>query len=138
MLMVFLGAVGIEMAAELALVYPGKKVTLVHSRNRLLSAEPIPDDFKDLTVELLKEAGVEVVVNKRVKESIPIGTSEKPSYQIHFTDGTSMTAGHVIMAISHQVPVTSHLPRMTLDDDGYVKVAATYLSPRLGASHVSF
>lgn len=113
------------MAAELALVYPGKKVTLVHSRDRLLSAEPIPDDFKDLTVELLNEAGVEVVLGKRVKESISSGTTEKPSYDIQFTDGTSMTAGHVIMAVSHQTPITSYLPSETLDENGYVRVAAT-------------
>jgi len=113
------------MAAELALVYPGKKVTLVHSRNRLLSAEPIPDDFKDLTVQLLNEAGVEVKVGKRVKESLSIGTEENPCYDVQFTDGTSTIAEHVIMAISYQTPITSYLPSAALDNDGYVKVAAT-------------
>jgi len=39
------GAVGVEIATELKVVMPDLKVTLVHSRNRLLSSEPLPDEF---------------------------------------------------------------------------------------------
>ena len=50
------------MAAETKLVYPNTKVTLVHSREKLLSAEPLPDDFKDKTLALLRKGGVEAVM----------------------------------------------------------------------------
>jgi NADH dehydrogenase FAD-containing subunit len=117
--------VGIEMAAEIAMVYPDLKVTLVHSRDRLLSAEPLPDDFKDQTVELLENQRVEVVLGKRVKETKSTGTQESPSYEIVLSDGSTMTAGHVIFAVSRQTPISSYFPVEALSEDGYVKVSQT-------------
>ena len=56
------------MAAELKLVHPSKAVRLVHSRGRLLSSEPLPDEVKDKTLELMRDAGVDVLLNSRVTE----------------------------------------------------------------------
>lgn len=117
------GAVGIEMAAELKLVNPQLKVTLVHSREKLLSAEPLPNDFKDRTLSVLREAGVEVIVNDRVIESLPIQGST--SQRLTLKDGSHLTAGHVIWALSHQAPTSTYLPASALDTSGYVKIQPT-------------
>ncbi|KAJ2882356.1 hypothetical protein IWW38_005672 [Coemansia aciculifera] len=65
------GAVGVEMAGEIAGAYPNKKVTLVHSGSRLL-----PLNFKpaisDGVVAKLQRLGVTVVLNEKV--AIPSNT----------------------------------------------------------------
>ncbi|EOD50006.1 putative pyridine nucleotide-disulfide protein [Neofusicoccum parvum UCRNP2] len=115
------GAVGIEMAAELKLVYPAQKVTLVHSRDKLLSSEPLPDDFKDRALAVLHEAGVETVLGRRVT-----ATAETPSgFDLTLSDGSHLATGQVINAISKSVPTSSYLPPAILDPDGYVKVHAS-------------
>ncbi|KAF4307758.1 putative apoptosis inducing [Botryosphaeria dothidea] len=117
------GAVGIEMAAELKVVYPQLKVTLVHSRYRLLSSEPLPDAFKDRVVEVVRESGVETVLGKRVVETNLVAAADGSSHiQLTLSDGSHLTTGHVINAISKSVPTSSYLPKAVLDEEGYVKV----------------
>lgn len=112
------GAVGIEMAAEIKLVHPTQTVTLIHSRSRLLSNEPFPDEFKDRSLLVLKEAGVEALLGHRVKKSTPIGSHD----ELEFNNGTKMKAGHVIWAISNGHPSTSFLPKATLNEEGFIKI----------------
>lgn len=117
------GAVGIEMAAELKVIIPDIKVTLVHSREKLLSSEGLPDECKDRALELLKEANVDVLMNHRVLSSKPAQTLDGSSqYEIEFTNGHRMLASQVIMAISKSVPSTSYLPSAAVDEEGYVKI----------------
>ncbi|KAK1753394.1 apoptosis-inducing factor 2 [Echria macrotheca] len=124
------GAVGIEMAAELKLVHPHLKVTLVHSRDKLLSSEPLPDDVKDRSLELLREAGVDVLLSHRVDRTDETVDEYGQSCQrMHFTNGHNLVADHVIMAISQSVPSTSFLPGAVLDDEGYVRIEANLSFP---------
>ncbi|KAL3419508.1 hypothetical protein PVAG01_09730 [Phlyctema vagabunda] len=121
------GAVGIEMAAELKLVEPALSVKLIQSRDKLLSSEPLPDDFKDRTLLTLQEAGVEVILGQRVQETIPVASADgSPLFKLVLADGTSLTASKVIKAVSSSIPSTSYLPATALDNEGYVKV-----SPRM-------
>ena len=111
------------MAAELRMVSPDLDVTLVHSRDKLLSAEPLPDEFKDKTLGLVRESGVRVLLGHRVVENTKIETSSgKTAWKLKLSDGTSMVAGHVISAISRSIPTTSYLPDAALDSEGLVKV----------------
>ncbi|KAI9501720.1 hypothetical protein GGI25_004364 [Coemansia spiralis] len=59
------GAVGVEMAGEIASAYPGKPITLVHSADRLL-----PLHFKrgisNGAVYKLEKLGVKVVLNEKI------------------------------------------------------------------------
>lgn len=114
------GAVGIEMAAELKAVEPSTKVTLIHSRDRLLSSEPLPDEFKDITLTLLRSVGVEVITGKRVQSQAANETNSTSTLTL--SDNSSLTASHVINAISHSVSTTTYLPQSVLDAEGYVKV----------------
>jgi thioredoxin reductase len=113
------------MASEIKLIEPWQKVTLVHSRDRLLSAEPLPDEFKERSLELLKETGVEVIMGQRVIDTTAVQSVDgSTSWTLILSGGQQMTAGHVITAISRSTPTSGYLPSATLDKDGYVKIDA--------------
>ncbi|RDW78292.1 FAD protein [Coleophoma crateriformis] len=117
------GAVGIEMASELKLCQPKQTVTLIHSRERLLSSEPLPDEFKDRSLIALEESGVKVILGLRVTDSEPVETADgSPLLKLTLSNGSQINAGHVIKAISKSVPTSTYLDESLLDTDGYVKV----------------
>lgn len=117
------GAVGIEMAAELKLVKPHVSVTLAHSRDKLLSSEGLSDECKDVALELLKETGVQVLMEHRLAKADKIATASGSfRYEVEFTNGHKMVANEVIMAISKSIPSTTYLPASALDEEGYVKI----------------
>lgn len=120
-----LGAVGVEMAAEIKLVHPSKIVKLIHSHNKLLSSEPLPDELKDKTLSLLEEGGVAVLLGQRVTSATETKSDHgKKLYEVVLGDGTKLTASHVIWAISKAVPTTTYLPNSALDEDGLAKIDA--------------
>ncbi|KAK3346166.1 pyridine nucleotide-disulfide oxidoreductase-like protein [Lasiosphaeria hispida] len=117
------GAVGVEMASELKLVHPHLKVTLVHSRDKLLSAEPLPDNVGERALELLREGGVDVLLPHRLDRAEEIkDESGNVGVRVHFANGDSMLADQVIMAVSKSVPTTTFLPKDVLDEQGYVRI----------------
>ena len=124
------GAVGIEMAAELKMVKPHVKVTLVHSRDKLLSSEGLPDETKDIALDLLEESGVEVLMNHRLATTKQLETTDGSKKQeIEFTNGHKLIASEVVMAISRSVPTTTYLPNNALDSEGYVHIRPKYEVP---------
>jgi NADH dehydrogenase FAD-containing subunit len=117
------GAVGIEMAAEAKLCHPHTSVKLVHSRSKLLSSEPLPDEVKNLALEALRDAGVEVFLSARVTATTAsIGPDGQPMQTLTLQDGSHLVASQVISAISRSVPTTSYLPKKALDSEGLVKI----------------
>lgn len=117
------GAVGIEMAAEAKLCHPHTKVTLVHSRDKLLSSEPLPDETKDTALQALRDAGVEVLLSERVTgTTASFGPGGRPLQTLTLQDGSHLVASQVISAISRSVPTTSYLPKSSLDSEGLVKI----------------
>lgn len=124
------GAVGIEMAAELKLVRPDTRVTLVHSREKLLSAEPLPDECKERAVELVREAGVEVKLGKRLAgTTVSTDQSGSEVTEVRFEDGETMLASKVVVAISKSVPSTGFLPDDVKDEEGFVTVRPNLMFP---------
>lgn len=132
------GAVGIEMAAELKVVDPDNtRVTLVHSRGRLLSSEPLPDECKDRALELLREAGVEVLLGRRLAGTRELRDDEllgeeggnEDRTEVTLEGGETLRAGLVIMAVSRATPSTEFLPRGALDAEGYVRVRPNLMFP---------
>ncbi|KAG6020729.1 hypothetical protein E4U19_006173 [Claviceps sp. Clav32 group G5] len=141
------GAVGIEMAAELKMVKPHLRVTLVHSRDRLLSSEALSEECKEKALELLREAGVEVLLGHRLLATTKMSQSGSEidgdvvsaEYRIDFTNGKSMRASVVIMAVSNSVSTAGdYLPLSALDEKGYVHVRSKcvfhYTTPPLFTS----
>lgn len=122
------GAVGVEMAAELKELDSQQKVTLIHSRDRLLSAEPLPDDFKERVCTVLQGAGVHIILGQRVIDHKAVETAgEGRTWHLTLADGTEIRAGHVMSAISKSLPTSSYFPEETLDHEGYVKIHPTYV-----------
>lgn len=117
-----LGAVGIEIAAELKMLYPHLKVTLIHSRQRILSSEDLSDEFKDVALNLVHEAGVETILGARVKDTIKKLDPDSTSYEAVLSDGRRVQAGFVINAISKFHPTATYLPSTAVDEEGYVKI----------------
>lgn len=98
---------------------------LVHSRQELLSAEPLPSEFKETSLKLLRESGVEVILGQRVEEKNTRATED--GYVITFGDGRELKTSKIINAISGSVPSTEFLPKEALNEEGYVKVLPTYV-----------
>ncbi|PCG89915.1 Dimeric alpha-beta barrel [Penicillium occitanis (nom. inval.)] len=119
------GAVGIEIAAELKMLHPRLKVTLVHSRQRILSSEDLSDEFKDLALNLVHEAGVETILGARVKETIENSDSNSTTYEVVLSDGRRVQASFVINAISKFHPTATYLPPTAVDEEGYVKIESS-------------
>lgn len=114
------------MATELKTVSPDLDVTLIHSRDKLLSSEPLPEEFKDKTLDLIRESGVKVILGHRVMETTKVeGRPGKPLWKLKLSDGSSMHAGHVLGAISRSVRTSSYLPPGALDSEGQVLVSKT-------------
>ncbi|OKL58316.1 hypothetical protein UA08_06423 [Talaromyces atroroseus] len=121
------GAVGIEIAAELKMVQPEIKVTLIHSRSKILSSEDFPDEFKDTTLSLVHDAGVETVLGARVLDTIENTdpASKSKTYEVVLSDGRRVKAGFVINAISKFHPSATYLPTTALDEEGYIKIKSS-------------
>lgn len=117
------GAVGIEMAAELKLVQPHVKVTLAHSRDELLSAEALSKECKDASLALTREAGVEVLLNHRLKNTAEV----EDGYELEFENGHKMLCSDVFMAVSKPVSTATYLPQSALDSDNLVKINPKYV-----------
>ncbi|CAG7920245.1 unnamed protein product [Penicillium olsonii] len=116
------GAVGVEMAAELKILNPSQKVTLIHSRNRLLSSEPLPDDFAERSLSILIETGVEVILGQRVIETTAVEDGDARVWNLTLSDGRKLTTGQVLNAVSQSVPTSTYLSKEALNDEGYIKV----------------
>lgn len=119
-----LGAVGIEIAAEIKMLQPQVKVTLIHSREQLLSSEDLPGDFKDKTLELLQESNVEVVMGARLQNTVPTDDSTSAKFKLKLSDGQELFADHVINAVSRFTPTSSYLPKEACDPEGYIHITA--------------
>ncbi|EXJ83973.1 hypothetical protein A1O3_04640 [Capronia epimyces CBS 606.96] len=127
------GAVGIEMAAEIKLVMPAQKVTLIHSRDKLCSSEPLPDDFKDTCLTKLREAGVETIMGERVlgteTETVEENGAVRSRSTLNLSSGRTIRASEVIYAISRSLPTSQYLPATVVDEEGYIKITPSLSFP---------
>lgn len=111
------------MAAELKILNPQQKIMLIHSRNRLLSSEPLPDDFAEHVDTILREGGVGVILGQRVGDTTAVDEEgQRRVWHLTLSDGRQLTTGHVLSAISRCVPTSTYLSPEALNTDGYIKV----------------
>jgi len=120
------------MAAEIKLVHPTKPVKLIHSHAKLLSSEPLPDDLKDTTLSLLREAGVEVLLNRRVASATETKSHNgKKVYKVTLDNGETFQASTVLWALSKAIPTTTYLPKLSLSKEGLINVNPTLSIPSI-------
>ena len=119
------GVVGVEMAAEIAETYAGagKRITLVHSRGRLLSRLAVASDGRDghdMAMEHLEAAGVDVRLSERATHW------DEATKSVATSKGDSIKADRVFWCGGPQ-PLTgfmrAHMPD-ALDSHGSVKANA--------------
>ncbi|OJJ70354.1 hypothetical protein ASPBRDRAFT_31256 [Aspergillus brasiliensis CBS 101740] len=117
---VVIGGVGVEFAGKIKMAYPHNSVTLVHSRDQLLSKEPLPERFKSRVLEMLREQGVKVILGERPGViMLPDNT-----YRIELNHEAHIFADRVLWAISQGVHSTGFLPDSILNEDGTIKIDA--------------
>jgi NADH dehydrogenase FAD-containing subunit len=112
------GAVGIEFAAEIKNYYPGIEVTLIHSRDQVLSSEPLPSEVKEQVGKMLVEEGVNTILGNRAS----IAEQPNGEFEITLADGRTLTADFVIDSTKKGEPTTGTLPKSCLNDDGEIMV----------------
>ncbi|KAF2993437.1 hypothetical protein E8E13_001174 [Curvularia kusanoi] len=112
------GAVGIEFAGEIKQHYPKIAVTLVHSRDQVLSSEPLPAELKDRVGTMLKEEGVDVVLGNRAK----IEELSNGKFEVTLANGEKITADFVIDSTRKGSPTTHILPDECLNEDKEIVV----------------
>lgn len=118
------GALGIQYATDIADLHPSKKVTLIHSRQRLL---PIFDErLHHLALERLHELGVNVILGDRV--ILPEGhlfEGKELDHRIIHTQGGKAIESDLQLFCTGQTPnsglIKAFLPT-AVGKDGLVKV----------------
>jgi apoptosis-inducing factor 2 len=116
------------MAAEVKNNYPECEVVLVHSRDRLLSAEKLPDDFKDKVLESLTEHGVQVMLGRRVvgEEQADVKTDGFAKLIKLSPGGESLFCDEVIYSSGGGNKAnTGFMPGKLVDEQGCVLVRPT-------------
>ncbi|KAK3904708.1 apoptosis-inducing factor A [Staphylotrichum tortipilum] len=103
------GAVGVQMACDLKEIYPEKRVTLVHSREKLMPA--YHEALSGLVKERFEELGVELVTGARAV--LPPADGEDGVFgavlrEVKLSNGATLTADFVIRATG-QTPNTQFL-----------------------------
>lgn len=121
-----IGAVGIEIAAECKMLHPHTNVTLIHSRASLLSSEPLPAEFSAKALEIIRASGINTVMGARVNET----TKTDDGYTLTLSTGETLTASHVINAVSRFTPTApNYLPEGICDEEGYIRIKPTLEFP---------
>lgn len=120
------GAVGTEMAGEIAHAMPDKKITLVSSETSLFP--PMPDKFGHSLAKKLNEFGVEIKWGCKVEN---LESKTQPySGSLFLSDGTSIEADLIIPAIGSKAAshLADSLPNVSKASNGRVNVD-DYLRP---------
>jgi NADH dehydrogenase FAD-containing subunit len=91
----------------------------VHSRDELLSSEPLSEEFKESVKTALGKTGVEVLLGRRVTLSEPNNTRAQT---LSLSTGETLQAEKVIFSTAKPAPHTEYLPKEALDEHGFAKV----------------
>ncbi|KII89965.1 hypothetical protein PLICRDRAFT_108307 [Plicaturopsis crispa FD-325 SS-3] len=112
------GALGIQYATDIASLYPNKRVTLLHSRNRLLPR--YTEEMHNEILRALRELNVEVILGERLdKESL------KTPGTVRTLSGRELAAD-LLLLCTGQAPNTHLLQAMD----------ARTVSPKDGLAHI--
>ena len=88
------GAVGVELVTDIKSWYPEKKVTLVHSRDKLMHSYGVR--LHERTMQEMTNLGIEVLLGQRPKITLESGTEGKGLHSLEFPDGRTQTFDLVV------------------------------------------
>ncbi|KAJ3033870.1 hypothetical protein HDV00_005674 [Rhizophlyctis rosea] len=118
------GAVGLELAAEIKEHYPGKRVTLVHSRERYLL--PFSPRLAERAWRILDGYGVRQILGERVV--VPEGYREGVMSSVKLGKSGEVVEFDLLIMATGGKPnsaVLSTLSPTVVDESGYVRVKRT-------------
>lgn len=108
------GVVGTELAAEIAEKFPDKKITVVHSKERLIERNPL--NASRYAFYFLKKAGVNIILNERFTDA---------KGGIFLTDKNRKIKADVAFFCTGISPNTEFVKKSfhdALDDNNYIRV----------------
>ncbi|WP_421726102.1 NAD(P)/FAD-dependent oxidoreductase [Bauldia sp.] len=119
------GAVGTELAGEIASAMPGKKVTLISGDDALFPT--LPQGLGTSLVKKLRAMGVEVIVGARAK-ALPDGNTPSGG-SVALTSGREITADLIVPAVGarlstgpiDQLPGVKHAPDGRIMTDAWMR-----------------
>lgn len=88
------GAVGVELVTDIKSWYPEKKVTMIHSKDRLVCSYGLR--LHERTMEEMKKLDIEVLLGQRPAISVGGGTGGKSQHALAFPDGSIETFDLVV------------------------------------------
>ena len=103
------GFIGVELADEL--IKKGKNVTIIEMQDSLLPAA-MDKEFGDIAINVMKERGVEILCNKKVKEI----TGGKSVDGVVLDDGKKLKADVVIVSVGYK-PNTELAKKFNIEID---------------------
>lgn len=109
------------MAAEIKHHFPRADVILVHSRNALLSNEPLPDEFKKIAKDLLMQTGVIIILGQRV-----INEQDQDGIKrLTLSGGEQLECDRVIYTAQQQGANTGFILQDVVDEKGCIRARET-------------
>jgi NADH dehydrogenase FAD-containing subunit len=120
------GPVGLELAGEIAAVWPDKHITLVDAADDVLSG-PFKQELRDELRRQLDALGVEVVLGSPLAVLPATEPGELGAFTVETTDGRTVTADLWYKAFG-VTPVTDHLTgdlHAARRDDGFIETGPT-------------
>ncbi|TMW57549.1 hypothetical protein Poli38472_003474 [Pythium oligandrum] len=119
------GGVGCEVAGEVATYFPNKKVTLLHSHERLCSSNGLTDKFHEYLMHSLEKLKVNVILGERLIERLTDNSFGRRTLMTHM--GTAIESD-VQLLCSGFNPLSELMRAMDeslVDDNGRVRVNAS-------------
>jgi NADH dehydrogenase FAD-containing subunit len=114
------------MAAYIKVQFPACRVSLVHSRDALLSSEPLPSEFKAKALDLLREGGVDVILGQRVLGETDVGVGSRKK-ALRLSGGQVIECDKVIYSAKQLGANTDFvgLSNENVDDKGCIRTRET-------------
>lgn len=117
------GPVGVEVAAEVATIYPDKKVTVIHGGKQLINPEATHKFIEKVTA-LLKDMRVEVLLDDNVENLDELPDQVHGSYEVKTQKGKTVHADIILKCTGLKPNSSSYSSGLSshMTENGFLKV----------------
>lgn len=117
------GAVGVEIAAEIATDYPDKEVTVVSASTQIVTG-PFKDSFRDGAMKQLKELGVNFILGERVSNFTELPTDGSSPCTVKTDGGMEIESDLIIISTGLHVNSEAYEKHFadSMDENNCLKV----------------